>query len=109
MKRVLTICLLAALAACGEAEDDRILGSWAFDGDEGREVTTFRRDGTVTNVRPDGDTLSGFYTFVNRNTVKLDVVHDGDSLAYLWQLTFRDDSLIVGLPNNESVSLSRVE
>lgn len=109
MKHHLTVAAFLVLMACGKSEDDRLIGTWSFASADGPEVTTFNQDGTVVQVKPSGDTLSGSYTFVNRNTVKIDLALDGDSLAYLWQLEFHGDSMVVGLPGAEQRGLERLQ
>ena len=109
MKRLLTILILLLAAGCDDAADDRLIGTWTLAGTDGSQRTVFHNDGSVLHVTSGGDSLRGYYTFVNRNTIKLDLIDDGDSLAYLWQLDFQGDSLVVGLPSNESVVLTRGE
>lgn len=97
------------LAGCGGGFDDELVGTWLYEGEVGREVTVFEEDGSVMHVRATGDTLVGFYNFVNRNTVKLDVVDQGDSLAFLWSLRFMGDSLYVTQAQGAVVGLRRIE
>lgn len=108
MKLFLSLALVVfGLAACGDSASDRLHGTWVHEGSNGREVTVFRKNGSVLHVKPAGDSLSGLYTFVNDSTVKVDLIDAGDSLAYLWQLDFRGDSLYVRLPNSEQVGWQR--
>ena len=109
MKRLLTIALLLVLAGCDGGADDRLLGTRVPARDTAGQVTTFHDDGSVQHVTAAGDTMAGYYTFVNRNSIKLDLTMDGDSLAFLWQLDFAGDSLVVTRPNDEQVVLRRTE
>ncbi len=107
MKRFIVLFFLILPAGCGSAADDQLVGTWVRGEGGSRDVTVFERDGSVVHVTSEGDTLAGSYTFVNRNTVKLDLALGGDSLAYLWRLDFQGDSLVVGLPGDGRTVLVR--
>ncbi len=109
MIRILTILIAAlAIAGCADSEQEGIAGAW-LDPDD-KSIARFSEDGSLSVGGDGSDDISGNYTLLEDNQMRLDLTYPGvEPISVVVTYELRGDTLILIAPDGDKTRMTRVD